>query len=107
MCGIAGFISSNFSRDTANALLVEMADKLVHRGPDDSGAWYDHVAGVGLRHRRLSIIDLSMDGHQPMQSASGRFVIVYNGEIYNFNELRKILEEYEMESKKDAWEKTA
>lgn len=69
-----------------------MTDPLAHRGPDDWGAWTDEDAGVGLGQRRLSIIDLSPLGHQPMHSASGRWVVSYNGEIYNFAELRADLE---------------
>lgn len=69
-----------------------MTDAIVHRGPDDSGAWVDAEAGIALGHRRLSILDLSPLGHQPMASADGRFVIVFNGEIYNFQQLRGELE---------------
>jgi len=69
-----------------------MADTLVHRGPDDSGVWTDESAGIALGHRRLAILDLSAAGHQPMVSASGRHVIVFNGEIYNHLDLRKKLE---------------
>jgi asparagine synthase (glutamine-hydrolysing) len=82
MCGIAGIFDQ---RGGQEALLLAranaMADTLVHRGPDDSGAWADGAAGIALSHRRLSIIDLSESGHQPMVSVNGRFVIVYNGEI--------------------------
>ena len=70
-----------------------MADTLVHRGPDDSGTWVNEEAGVAFGHRRLSIIDTSDAGHQPMVSANGRYVIIYNGEVYNFKELRQQLEQ--------------
>lgn len=69
-----------------------MTSRLVHRGPDDAGLWQDTGAGIALGHRRLSIIDTTSAGHQPMQSASGRFVIVFNGEIYNFRDIRAQLE---------------
>jgi asparagine synthase (glutamine-hydrolysing) len=69
-----------------------MADQLVHRGPDDSGVWVDAEAGIALGFRRLAIVDLSPTGHQPMTSSSGRYVMVFNGEVYNFGELRKDLE---------------
>jgi asparagine synthase (glutamine-hydrolysing) len=70
-----------------------MTDAIVHRGPDDSGAWVDEAHGVALGHRRLSIVDLSPAGHQPMTSSSARYVIVFNGEIYNYRELRADLEQ--------------
>jgi asparagine synthase (glutamine-hydrolysing) len=73
-------------------LVARMADQLVHRGPDDSGVWVDRQAGIAFGHRRLSILDLSPDGHQPMHSESGRYVIAFNGEVYNFAELRATLE---------------
>lgn len=94
MCGIAGFIAAASLRD-ADALRARgraMADAIRHRGPDDGDVWVDAVAGVALAHRRLSILDLSPAGHQPMQSACGRYVVVYNGEIYNWAELRGELE---------------
>jgi asparagine synthase (glutamine-hydrolysing) len=76
--------------DELGARAQQMSDTLVHRGPDSSGVWSDH--GVALAHRRLAIIDLTPAGHQPMISRSGRFVITFNGEIYNFRDLRRRLE---------------
>jgi asparagine synthase (glutamine-hydrolysing) len=90
MCGIAGILNAG-STDLA-PLLEAMAVSLRHRGPDASGTWTDTSVGVGLAHRRLSILDLSVLGNQPMVSESGRFVISYNGEVYNHQELRKELE---------------
>ena len=93
MCGIAGFWDSthHFRADEAGAVLRRMTRAIRHRGPDDEGFFQDPVAGVALGHRRLSVIDLSPEGHQPMTSASGRFVIVYNGEVYNHRTLRQEL----------------
>ena len=94
MCGLAGFVDC--ARDTpAEALrgvVTTMAGTLRHRGPDSGGAWADPAAGVALGFRRLAIIDLTEDGDQPMTSACGRYVTVFNGEIYNFGELRRHLE---------------
>ena len=93
MCGIAGFLQLKAEIDQPLAQVAQtMAYTLTHRGPDDSGAWADEAAGIALGHRRLSIIDLSAAGHQPMLSANGRFVVSYNGEIYNHGDLRKELE---------------
>ena len=88
MCGITGFWSTKTLEEHPVELLNRMGCTLLHRGPDDSGVFYDSGAGLGLSFRRLSIIDLSAEGHQPMASASGRYVIVFNGEVYNFEEIR-------------------
>ena len=89
MCGIAGLV--HFEANVGEGELVSqaraMATAMAHRGPDDSGAWADARSGVALGHRRLSIIDLSPLGHQPMASRSERYVLVYNGEIYNYRGL--------------------
>ena len=92
MCGIAGFWElSGRSETKFNQIVREMADTLTHRGPDDSNVWLDSKAGFALGHRRLSIMDLSPAGRQPMISRNGRFVIAFNGEIYNHLELRSEL----------------
>ncbi|HBA67628.1 MAG TPA: asparagine synthase (glutamine-hydrolyzing) [Methylococcaceae bacterium] len=90
MCGLAGF----WSLTTVDSVYIAccMADTLSHRGADDAGVWTDNDAGIALAHRRLSILDLSPAGHQPMLSACGRYVIVFNGEIYNHLAIRKELE---------------
>lgn len=94
MCGIAGLVHrGGFSTERRPTDIArDMGATLQHRGPDDCGVWGDDQAGVALAHQRLSIIDLSPGGHQPMTSACGRYVIVYNGEVYNFAELRRSLE---------------
>ncbi|HWX87729.1 MAG TPA: hypothetical protein VNX67_06120, partial [Solirubrobacteraceae bacterium] len=94
MCGIAGFVdfASRDSLETLERVGLSMASTLRHRGPDDGGVWVDPYARAVLAHRRLSILDLSMAGHQPMASASGRWMLSYNGEIYNFKALRAELE---------------
>src|SRR5262245_55167761 len=89
MCGIAGVIDARASDPVKIA--VQMAESMRHRGPDDGGSWGDGDAGIGLGFRRLSIRDLSPAGHQPMVSASGRYVVVFNGEIYSDMELRDAL----------------
>ncbi len=92
MCGLTGFIATKgFSSDEARNVIVGMAQALGHRGPDDWGVWLDEEHGLALGHRRLAIVDLSDAGHQPMVSGSGRFVLVFNGEIYNHRELRQCL----------------
>lgn len=93
MCGIVGFLDPSGSRDAdLPGLLTKMSDCLSHRGPDDAGIWIDERLGLGLGHRRLSILDLSPSGHQPMSSHSGRFVLSFNGEIYNYLDIRRELE---------------
>ena len=94
MCGIAGFLQrgGGLELDALHATAYRMADTLKHRGPDGGGVWADPEAGIGFGHRRLAIQDLSDAGKQPMTSADGRFVITYNGEIYNFRALRADLE---------------
>ncbi len=92
MCGIAGLLKNGYKKNEWERLLNIMSERLAHRGPDDEGIWYDEKAGVGLGHRRLSIIDLSPNGHQPMVSKSGRYVISYNGEIYNYLSEKAALE---------------
>ncbi|MCP9830098.1 asparagine synthase (glutamine-hydrolyzing) [Synechococcus sp. HJ21-Hayes] len=90
MCGIAGFIAAAPLTD-ADAMRTQahaMAHSILHRGPDDGDIWIDAGSGVALAHRRLSVLDLSPAGHQPMQSACARYLLVYNGEIYNWAELR-------------------
>src|SRR5471030_1888472 len=93
MCGITGFWQrSNFSADAARAVAVKMADRIAHRGPDDAGVWVDESAGIAMAHRRLSILDLSPAGHQPIVSASWRYVLAFNGDIYNHLALRAELD---------------
>jgi asparagine synthase (glutamine-hydrolysing) len=94
MCGFAGFLKTETGvadGNTASAMMAlasRMAKAILHRGPDDDGTWVDPCAGIAMGFRRLSIVELSSAGHQPMQSNSGRYVIVFNGEIYNHMELR-------------------
>jgi asparagine synthase (glutamine-hydrolysing) len=90
MCGFAGFLdtSHGHSSEQSTAIAQGMAATLRHRGPDDCGAWTDAPAGFSVAHQRLSVIDLSDTGHQPMKSSNGRYVIAYNGEVYNFKELK-------------------
>src|ERR1044071_4482994 len=91
MCGISGwFLRPGRSRDDKQ--LIAMADRIEHRGPDDRGYFHDQTVGIAFAHNRLSIIALSAAGHQPMACGYGRFVLSYNGELYNFLELRSELE---------------
>lgn len=93
MCGIAGFLTLNqVILASASSVINSMTEVISHRGPNDSGEWIDVESGVALGHRRLSILDLSSAGHQPMVSSDTRFVIAFNGEIYNHLDLRNELE---------------
>jgi len=94
MCGFAGYLGGDgqLTERGAEGILKKMCDSIINRGPDDAGYWCQTVQQVGLGHRRLSIIDLSDAGHQPMHSANGRYVIAFNGEIYNHLQLREELQ---------------
>ncbi|MDU1661527.1 MAG: asparagine synthase (glutamine-hydrolyzing), partial [Stenotrophomonas maltophilia] len=94
MCGLAGMLlpAPVASAEVLQAQVLAMGEALHHRGPDDGGSWVDAGAGIALAHRRLSILDLSPLGHQPMASSDGRYVMAYNGEVYNFATLRAELE---------------
>ena len=89
MCGIAGIFNID-GRPISINILKKMTDIMAHRGPDGEGFWTESFIGLG--HRRLAIIDLSSAGHQPMQTENGKYVITYNGEIYNFQNIRLELE---------------
>lgn len=91
MCGIAGFWTTASLESPPERILENMCGAVAHRGPDGSGFFWDGDSGVALGHRRLAIVDLSIEGRQPMVSRSGRFVIVFNGEVYNFERLRATL----------------
>jgi asparagine synthase (glutamine-hydrolysing) len=93
MCGLVGYLEvTGCLKTTAKATVAAMAKRIAHRGPDDQGVWVDPQRGIALAHRRLSVLDLSQLGHQPMVSTSGRYVIAFNGEIYNHLNLRRNLE---------------
>ena len=94
MCGITG-IFGNLRKDEFEHSIYRMSASLIHRGPDDTGAWIDEKENIAFGHQRLSIIDLSSAGHQPMVSPCGRFTVVFNGEIYNHLQLREKLENSE------------
>lgn len=102
MCGIAGFLESRGFRghEAAKEALLAMVRTLCHRGPNDEGLWLDETSGIALGHRRLAVIDLSPQGRQPMHSDEGRYVIAFNGEIYNFREMRL---ELDREGKAPPW----
>src|SRR3569623_991575 len=89
MCGIAGILATGA---VSKQSVTRMTRPIAHRGPDDSGCWIDTAAGIGLGHRRLAIVDLTVAGHQPMHSSDGRFVLTFNGESYNHETIRQELE---------------
>ena len=101
MCGITGLININ-NEPVSPVVLKKMTDSISHRGPDGEGHWIEDNVGIG--HRRLAIIDLSPAGHQPMINAGNRYLLSYNGEVYNFRELRSELEAkgYSFRSKTDS-----
>ena len=84
MCGLVGFIDKNKNEQ----ILVDMLEMQAYRGPDDRGVFFDEKSGVHLGHNRLSIMDLSSNGHQPFVSDCGGYVIVFNGEVYNFKAIK-------------------
>lgn len=102
MCGFVGIYNYGSSQDIDEELLIEMRDTMIHRGPDDCGIYLSRDRRLGLGHRRLSIIDLTPRGRQPMSDNEGKIWIVYNGEVYNFSALRKELEKkYTFRSRTD------
>jgi asparagine synthase (glutamine-hydrolysing) len=102
MCGIAGIFSDGGApRDWLRENVSRMTDAIAHRGPDGCGVWIDERSGIALGHRRLAILDTSSRGSQPMASATARYLLVFNGEIYNFRELRRALPDYPYRSETD------
>tara|TARA_B100001093_G_C26850657_1_gene1024970 strand:+ start:1297 stop:3285 length:1989 start_codon:yes stop_codon:yes gene_type:complete len=98
MCGITGFVSTkDLSEEDLKMYINKMSSVLSHRGPDDTGSWIDKEQNISLGHKRLSILDLSAAGHQPMISDSNRYIIVFNGEIYNHLMLRKEIDKFSSE----------
>jgi asparagine synthase (glutamine-hydrolysing) len=92
MCGICGILATSDSFACDEQVVTAMRDTMPHRGPDDAGSWADPAARVALGHRRLSIVDLSPAGHNPMPNEDGTVWITYNGEVYNHRALRSELE---------------
>ena len=104
MCGLTGYLGGNSfeSTEASKELLRQMSKNITHRGPDSNGIWLDEESRIGLAHQRLSVLDLTKAGHQPMISKNNRYVIVYNGEIYNHQVLRKQFEgKYEFQTQSD------
>jgi asparagine synthase (glutamine-hydrolysing) len=93
MCAIVGIFNHSSNEDIQEPILARMRDSMTHRGPDDCGMYINPAQSAGLAHRRLSVIDLSADARQPMSDCSGRFWVTFNGEIYNYRELRSDLEQ--------------
>src|SRR5690554_7498988 len=91
MCGFSGFLWNQQNIKTSESILKEMGAALYSRGPDAEGIWVDSLRAVGFVHRRLAIVDLTEAGNQPMHSSCGRYTIAYNGEVYNFKDLRERL----------------
>lgn len=91
MCGLVGFLEKTFTNGGKSVILSKMVAQIRHRGPNDTGVWLNSKEGINLAHARLSIIDLSPAGHQPMESSSGRYAVIFNGEIYNHLEIREDL----------------
>ena len=91
MCGITGVYAYGRTEDVTLSVIARMRDALLHRGPDDAGAWVGEDRSIGLGHRRLSIVDLSTAGRQPMTNEDGSVRVVFNGELYNHEELRERL----------------
>ncbi|MBF4270151.1 asparagine synthetase B, partial [Vibrio anguillarum] len=83
MCGFSGFYSPQYSVKNSSELLTTMINEIIHRGPDDIGVWHSEDETIGFSHRRLAIVDLSPAGHQPMISSTARYILAFNGEIYN------------------------
>ena len=103
MCGIAGLMNYSENQDNLRQFVLEMSGALKHRGPDDSGVWVDSNIPFAFSHRRLSILDLTAAGHQPMKSQNGRYVIAFNGEIYNHLEIRREIESSNFYSSSFKW----
>src|ERR1700675_650035 len=92
MCGIAGLLRKGSGEGALRQTVIGMTSALAHRGPDASDVWTERAAGISLGHRRLSILDLTAAGAQPMRSDCGRFTVTFNGEIYNHLDIRTELE---------------
>ena len=104
MCGIAGLIGWTGTENQTTDIIKRFQSSLHHRGPDNKGHWVSKVDMISFVHTRLSILDLSNSGNQPMQSSCGRYVIIFNGEIYNHLKIRIVLQNY---SKNINWRSTS